>query len=405
MKLANNYFLTGAMLAILLIALFGGNGLLNMVLASGEHGRMPRELRLGCEIGLISPQQLSKASLNRKITSADFAENLAQVMMLLGALESADARELTRAGIVTGRAGSGNISRSTALETLARASIMLAGKDVISLTDGEAVNYRDYRIADKYSRSIAWLQSKYIVRGYPDGTLGKNRSLSKREATFFLYRFYEAVSSEMMGKRPADKLSFIDVPLSHPIMETIENLTQRGAFDKLILRPSFDGDSFVTVSDLTEMLNGIFGRAGKEIDQIQIKTIFTDNQGDSFSRRRHLALALEYVLDSFARERLVAQKINYRDISIEQPEFEALIKLAGCGLTLGYNDGRFAGNESVTWYEAAKLLNEVLKFASIAAPVEEKKDRLAVKSDIEAFKALIRAKKEKIHQILSANKR
>lgn len=405
MKQADNYFLTGALLAMLIIAVLGGNGLINMVLASGEHGHLPRELRLGCEIGLVSAQQLKTATLNRKITSAHFAENLAMVMMLLGAQESADARELSRTGIVAGRAGSGNVSRSTALETLARATLMLAEKDFISLSDGKAANYRDYKVADKYTRAIAWLQSKYIVRGYPDGTIGKNKSLSLREAIFFLYRFYEAVSSEMMGKRPAEKLSFIDIPLSHPIMETIENLTQSGAFDKLILRPSFDGDSYVTVSDLTEMLNGVFARANKEVDQIRIKTIFADNRSDSFSRRRHLALALEYVLDSLARDRLVAQKTNYRDVTIEQPEFEALIKLAGCGLTLGYNDGRFAGNESVTWYETAKLLNEVLKFASISAPVEEKKDRLAVKSDIEEFKALIRAKKEKIHQILNTNRR
>ena len=405
MKQADNYFLTGALLAMLIIAVLGGNGLINMVLASGEHGHLPRELRLGCEIGLVSSQQLKTATLNRKITSAHFAENLAMVMMLLGAQESADARELSRTGIVAGRAGSGNVSRSTALETLARATLMLAEKDFISLSDGKAANYRDYKVADKYTRAIAWLQSKYIVRGYPDGTIGKNKRLSLREAIFFLYRFYEAVSSEMMGKRPAEKLSFIDIPLSHPIMETIENLTQSGAFDKLILRPSFDGDSYVTVSDLTEMLNGVFARANKEVDQIRIKTIFADNRSDSFSRRRHLALALEYVLDSLARDRLVAQKTNYRDVTIEQPEFEALIKLAGCGLTLGYNDGRFAGNESVTWYETAKLLNEVLKFASISAPVEEKKDRLAVKSDIEEFKALIRAKKEKIHQILNTNRR
>jgi hypothetical protein len=153
------------------------------------------------------------------------------------------------------------------------------------------------------------------------------------------------------------------------------------------------------------MLNGVFARAGKEIDQVRLKTIFSDSSSDSFTKRRHLALALEYILDEFARDRLSAKKVDYRDVSIEQPEFESLLKLAGCGLVLGYGDGRFAGDESITWYEAAKLLNEVIKFAAITSAAEDKGDRLAVKSDIEALKALIRAKKDRVHQILRAKKR
>ncbi|OGK07902.1 MAG: hypothetical protein A2W80_00420 [Candidatus Riflebacteria bacterium GWC2_50_8] len=405
MKQANNYFITGALLTILSIALLGGNSLIKMVLASNDLGRLPREIRLGCEIGLISTEQLKTATLNRKITTAGFAEKLSLTLMLLGAQDSAEISELVRSGILTGKTGSGKMSRASTLEILARATLILSGKELISLNGDKAKNYRDYRVAEKYSNAVAWLQSKYIVRGYPDGTLGKGRNLNMREAVFFLYRFYEAVSSEMMSKRPAEKLSFIDIPLSHPMMEIIENLTQGGAFDKIILRPSFDGDSFVSAADLTEMLNGVFARAGKEVDQVRIKTIFSDNSSDSFTRRRHLALALEYILDEFARDRLNAKKIDYRDVSIEQPEFESLLKLAGCGLVLGYGDGRFAGNEFVTWYEAAKLMNEVLKFAAITAPAEEKSDRLAVKSDIEALKALIRAKKDRVHKILHANRR
>ncbi|EKD82964.1 MAG: hypothetical protein ACD_39C00975G0001, partial [uncultured bacterium] len=313
MKQANNYFVTGALLTVLLIALLGGNGLIKMVLASSEHGRLPRELRLGCEICLISPQQLKTATLNKKITSAVFAEKLSLIMMLLGAQESAEIKELTRAGIIAGKAGSGNMSRANTIETLARAAIILSGKGLITLEDAKAKNFRDYKVAEKYTEAVAWLQAKYIVRGYPDGTLGKGKSLTLREAVFFLYRFYEAVSSEMMSKRPAEKLSFIDIPLSHPMMEIIENLTRGGAFDKLILRPSFDGDSFVSVSDLTEMLNGVFARAGKETDQVRIKAIFADCSGDSFSQRRHLTLALEYILDDFARDKLNAKKIDYRD--------------------------------------------------------------------------------------------
>lgn len=404
MKQANNFFVTGALLAAITVALLGGNGLIRMVFASNEHGRLPRELRLGCELGLISQQQLKSATLNRKISFADFSDKLALAMMLLGAQESADARELVKLGVIEGQLKTREMSRARTLETLARATILFAEKGMISLNETKANNYRDYRVAEKYTQAVAWLQNKYVVRGYPDGSLGKNKNLTLREAVFFLHRFYEATSSEMMSKRPTEKLSFIDIPLNHPIMKSIENLTQAGVFDKLILRPSFDGDSFVSTADLTEMLNGVFARAGKETDEIRIKTIFADSKTTSFSQRRHLALALEYILDSFAKDRLVAQKTEYTDVSIEEPEFESLLKLAGCGLTLGYGNGRFAGNENISWYETVRLLDEVLKYALITAAPEEKTDRLAVKSDIEALKALLRAKKDRIHAILHAKR-
>jgi len=112
---------------------------------------------------------------------------------------------------------------------------------------------------------------------------------------------------------------------------------------------------------------------------------------------------LEYLLDTFAKDRLNASKINYKDVTIEQPEFESLVKIAGCGLTMGYGDGRFAGQEPLTWFEMVYLLNEVIRYAAIVPENAEKKTRLAVKSDIENLKTLLRAKREKIRQILRVN--
>lgn len=403
MKQANKYYWAGAIAATFLIVMLGGNGLLREVLAYGQFGRLPRELRLGCDIGLIAPQQLKARTLDRRITAADFANKLALAMMLVGATESENSKELIKTGILEGQPRDSSITRASTLEILARAAIVLADKKLISFENKEVVDYRDYRVAKKYQSAVSWLQNKYVVRGYPDGTLGRGRRLSLREAIYFIHRFYEAVSSEMMSKKPVKKLSFIDLPLNHPIMKSIDNLTQAGAFDRLILRPSFDGDSFINSSDMTEIINGIFSRANKEVDQIRIKSIFADNTpgSNAVCQRKHLALALEYILDSFSKDRLVAKKINYKDVTIEQPEFESLIKLAGCGLYLGYGNGRFAGNEAVTWYETVRLFDEVLKFAKITNPKKEKPDRLAKKSDIESLKALLRAKKEKIHLILT----
>ncbi|MDD2999769.1 MAG: S-layer homology domain-containing protein, partial [Candidatus Riflebacteria bacterium] len=109
--------------------------------------------------------------------------------------------------------------------------------------------------------------------------------------------------------------------------------------------------------------------------------------------------------DSFAKDRLNAGKINYKDITIEQPEYESLLKLAGCGITMGYGDGRFAGDENVTWYETANLFNEIIKYSALVAQPEVKQNKLAEKSDIENFKALLLAKKEKIRLILNSGKK
>jgi hypothetical protein len=187
-------------------------------------------------------------------------------------------------------------------------------------------------------------------------------------------------------------------------MNAIKNLTISGAFDKIILRPSFDGDSFISVTDISEIINGLFNRAGKEIDQIRLQTILAGSKTGSPANRRQLALILEYILDSFARDRLNANKINYKDITIDNPEYESLIKLAGCGLTLGYGDGRFAAADRVTWFEAVSLLNAVIIYAKVVDQPSNEPDRLAEKSDIENLKTLLKAKREKIRTILRVKK-
>lgn len=404
MKQANNYYFAGVFAAILCIAIFAGNSIFQIAFAGDNLGSLPRELRLGVELGLISQTQCKNSTLNRQITKSQFAEKLATVLDMLGSADS-ETKQLIKSGLITAKGMSSGISRQDTLEILARSSIFLAEAKLLTLPDAVAKNYRDYQIAEKYGRAIAYLQSKYVVRGFPDGSLGSRKRLSLRDAIFFLYRFYEAVSADLMSNRAVEGISFVDVPLSHPIMAAIKNLTIAGAFDKVMLRPSFDGDSFITVADLSEIINGLFARAGQEVDQIRLRTIFAEKTPTAFASRRHLALILEYILDSLAKDKLQANKIAYVDVTIEQPEYESLVKLAGCGLTLGYGDGRFAGKDSLTWYESVNLLNEVLKFAAIVAPVEVKTDRLAEKADIENFKALLRAKKDKIRQILNAGKK
>ncbi len=394
---SNSFFYSGMLVAVLFLALFAGNSLFQAVFA-GSSGNLPRELRLGMELGLIGQEHLKSGRLNRSINHQQFAEKIATALDLLG-YENADIKTLTGKGILADKNHKSPITRKEAIETLARACAALKAASLINYEASEPATYKDYRIAEKYRSEISYLQKKFVVRGFPDGSLGAGRRLTLKDAVFFIYRFYEAVAADLMGSRENQGISFVDIPLSHPIMAVIRNLTAAGAFDKIILRPSFDGDSFITVTDLNEIINGLFTRAGKETDLVRMRTILAD-QGSAFARRDQLALTLEYILDSFAKDKLNAQKIEYLDVTFENPEYEALVKLAGCGLKLGYGDGRFAADDNVTWFEAASLLNEVIKFCAIVEEPSVKKDRLAVKDDIENLKTLLKAKREKIRKIL-----
>lgn len=401
MKQPNSFFLMGVLTAAFAIAVFSGNSFLRSGFADDGRGLLPRELRLGNEIGIIQTEELNKTRLNRSISNHVFAEKIHIVLDLLGAQTADSPEELTKAGLLKKKKKLATVTRLEALETFARVSLHLQNKGMLVIPEAKAKNYRDYKVTEKYNAAVAYLQSKFVIRGYPDGTLGTQKRLNNREAIFFLYRFYEAVSSDMMSKRTAEGIRFIDIPLSHPLMEAIRNLTQAGAFDKIMLRPSFDGESLVSVNDLIEINSGICSKAGKEIDLIRVKTIFAESSPAGTAKRKHLALMMEYLLETFARERLNAEKISYTDVTIDQPEYEALLKIAGCGVTMGNGNNIFAGNDSINWYETTKILNEILKYAELSAPEKNKPSRLAEKGDVENLKALIRAKREKIRQILN----
>lgn len=392
----NGYYYSGLLAAVLVVAVFAGNGVFQSLWADST-GNLPREVRLSLDLGLLTLAQTNSRALNKNISRQSFAEKLATALDLLGHPEATD-KNLVKIGIVT--TGNKAFSRGEALETLARACMSLKANKMIDFSEAATTDYRDYRISEKYRAAVSYLQRKYVVRGYPNGTFGSKNRLTMKEAVLFIYRFYESVSADLMGARELDGISFIDLPLNHPIMGAIKNLTVSGAFDKIILRPSFDGNSFISATDINDMINGLFNRAGKEIDQIRLQSILAGNDAGTVTNRRQLALILEYILDSFARDRLNANKINYKDISIENPEYEALIKLAGCGLTLGYGDGRFAANDDVTWFEAVNLINEVIIYSKVVDVPVNKPDKLAEKSDIENLKALLRAKREKIRTIL-----
>ncbi len=394
---ADKHTIAGILLAIFCVAVLGGTGILNPIFANGL-GSAPRELRLGADLGIIEERNCNNRYLKQNISKKDFALKLATVMNNVGVLE-AKLNDLFNNGIMDSNRINTNITRKEAVEIMSRALLYMSASDIFNMSSTKPSNYKDYKIPEKYSKPMGYLQSKFVVRGLQNNYLGSSKKLTQREAVYFLYRLYEAISSDRMTSNSNEGLCFIDVSLDNPIMETIKDLTAAGAFDRAILRPSFDGDSYIGQDDLTEVIGGIFDRSGKECDMLRLQTIFSDKE--QFATRKQIALILELLLDSFAPEKIETASIDYIDVSKEDAEYQALSKLAGCGINLAYGNKMLSANENVTWAEAINLINKTLKFAGITNSAKKvDMNAPADKADFERLKNILIQKKAKIRSIL-----
>lgn len=402
---ANKFTILGIILAFCSFAVLSGDNFISAAIASLQLAGLPRELRLGIESGFIEPGQCSKKALNTPCSALEFGEKLQLLFEQVGIIELADAKELAKSGIFTAKPGKNRINRRETFEILARACIFLAEKGLIKLPASKPKNFRDYKVPQKYIEAAAYMQNRYIARGYPDGSLGVGRNISHKEAVFFIYRLYEAVAADMMSARTESGIRFVDINLSHPVMDSINTLTNAGAFDKLMLKPAFDGEAHLKTAEMSEMLEGIFAKAGKSIDMIRVKSVLPP--ASEMVSRKQLALTLEYILD--AMENTISpdsQTPVYSDVSSEAPEFTSLRKLAAAGIMLGYHNRLFKGTENVTWFESVTAIAKTIKNAENQSPGSAKShpERLAQKQDIEALMALIQAKKARVRQILDTKK-
>lgn len=405
MKKANGYFILGSITAFLCFALLANNQFIGNLYAELLCSSLPRELRLGSEIGIIDQNQLSSKQLRSTISRGKFSQLLARTLNLLGNSKIENASQLAQSGIFNGSPSRNRISRKTTIEAICRAAIYMADKKAIKFTNEKPARYRDYIAPEKYQRALNYLQKKYILRGYSNGFVGAKRYLSLKEAVYFLFRFYEAVSSDLMNKnKNITGIKFVDISTNHPIMRKVNALTSAGAFDIVKLRPSLDGNSFITAQDLALIAEGILKRNQKNVDLIRMKTIFAGKRMSLPANRRELALVMEYLISSLEKNSATDTKAyKYKDVKENTPEAEALSFLTKHNIILGYPNGVFAGSERITWFESIGLIYEVTKSKVAASPV--KTQRLAVRSDIERFEAILKAKKARIRKILSKRPR
>ncbi len=402
MKEANRYYLYGVFLAFLCFGIFSSNGIFGNVFAGLAVSRLPRELRLGTEIGIVKYEKCFNGSLNHKIRRGDFGQQLVQVVNLLGVNQIETLKDLKKSGIFNSYPTQQTITRKTAIEAISRACLKLHDLHLVDLESGKPDNYRDYKVPEKYYAAMSYLQKRYVVRGYPNGSLGARKSLSGKEAVYFLFRFYEASSAELMVKNNSfSGIKFVDISLSHPIMNSIKDLTSAGAFDRVMLRPCFDGNSYISIKEATDLVEGILIRQHAKSDPIRLKTLFGDRKPFHGLERRELAMLIEYLLTISGSDKYDSSaSSSYIDVSVGSSEAEALAVLAKHGITMGYPNGKFVGDENVTWFETVGIIHEALKSLNLTSPVAPK-SRLAQRSDIQSLTEILRLKKERIRRILS----
>ncbi|NLM18242.1 MAG: hypothetical protein GX221_11040 [Candidatus Riflebacteria bacterium] len=403
MRKFNNPFLLGAISAVLAVTLFTGNSFLTTIFA-GAFSNQPKEIRQGVSLGLLRRSQVNQQSLKMPQTKMRFAN------MLLSALQLIDSKyqtisDLISSGIITESGMTKYITRKEVFETLCRsAEYFMTKAKSIQTPNMVAVNYSDYQVPAKYAKSAYYLQYKFIVRGKAESKFDPESTVTLREAVYFLQRFYEAISADMMAKKQPDKICFIDLPMDHFMMKTIRNLVTEGAFDKLMLSPTFDGDSYMNKTDFSEMVAGILERSGKEVSIVRLKTLFTEKDPENLTRRE-LALGLEYLFDELQSiSRNISQSISYKDVAGDSPEYVALIKLASANIRLGYVNSELRPLEKVSRYETVTVLNKLM-IALHGAPremEEEIENKPVQKEDIQRLENIIREKQARIRRILGS---
>ena len=112
-----------------------------------------------------------------------------------------------------------------------------------------------------------------------------------------------------------------------------------------------------------------------------------------------MTLILQFLMDSFASDKITEGQVNFVDVSETDAEYQALKKLAGSRINPGYGNQVFAGNENITWFEVINLLNQTLKFAGITNEAPDM-NAPAEKEDFERLKNILIKKKAMIRNIL-----
>ncbi len=414
MKRLNKSYLSGVIIAFLCVSLLSGEHLISSLTASSNLGQVPRELRLGIELGLVSPNQAkSSGFLRRGITVSEFGTKLTCIMSMLGH-PNASSKYLYSNRILNSNRANAMLSRKDAVEILSRTLIDFTHHFPVQYPTSPAKEYRDYRIPGKFSNQISYLQNKNIISSYSTNQLGSNRRLSQREAISFIYRLYEAVCVDNTRALGSESITFINLPQGHPIIKVVNDLNEQGALDNIVLPPAFDETGFVEVGLVKSMITSILSKKSFTYNDNRIMSLLRDSNLERFLTRTELALLLEYFIDTVSKIDMV-REVNFKDVRPSDPVYSALRKAEGHGAKLGYSH-MFRGQERVNLTEVIMVLHKVVKnnFKSKVERSITPKTGSVIKGDLhqaasrEDFQNLIellKAKRDKIREIVGPGER
>ncbi|MBI3037786.1 S-layer homology domain-containing protein [bacterium] len=366
------------------------------------------EIRLAYDLGLINPSFIQSDLWDSGITRRNFSVGLAQALQLIGCPAGSTLRDLEESGIFKIRSPELRLSRREAIEALCRAANYLSENGFISLGVEGRGKFADYKVPNKLKHAMGFLEERKIVKGYQDGKLHVLRQTSNREAICLLYRFYEQTSMAIAHGKKREGCYFVDLPMDHPIMESVNLLEKAGAFEFISLGSSFDGYNSMTVGDAAGMVSGVLKRCQKGAFLGQIQNIIRECESSSFLTRGKLVFLMEILIKSANVPDGNEIEIAYCDVSTEAKETIALESLAKAGIKFGYSDGRFAGHEVVSRIEIVKTIEAVIKQVGLSPSEEEPVSQLIptiqnypVKTDFENFSNMIRSKQAFIHKLLT----
>jgi|GEM_PF-828580 len=396
------YYMLGVFAASILVVSAMNLPMLEAVSKNLSVSRLPAELRMGIEIGILDVAEVKAGLLDVPIRKREFGILLKKILQLLGAPAGSELSDLNDNGILDNYNLKKSIARKAVLEAICRALIHLTDNQFIVLDGQNMDGFTDYYPPEKYRSALSFLRRKDITRGYPDGSFGISKAVTKRETIYLLYRLYEQVSSTMIKKQSDKGVCFVDIPMDHPIMESLKVLEREGAFQNITLRKSFDGFSPITQKEVSGMIMGISARYHPEEKSNKIGSIIADVAPNSPTTRRHFAFLLENLLPLLQSNSEQTAKPIYKDVSADSPEYSVLEALAQRGILIGYPDGTLRGNECVSWFETVGVLHSIVSKLSPYRN-EISNDAVAGKSDFETYAAILKAKKMRIHNIMMKN--
>lgn len=271
-----------------------------------------------------------------------------------------------------------------ARQDLAAFLYRLAGSPEYSPTQEEQSRFSDVNTATPHAKEIWWLASNDITSGFPDGTFRGTSTVARQDMAALLRRFtarFLDPSAATHHPSSSDMAAFLDVSHSTPHAEDIWWLASEeissGYSDK-----TFRGTSAVARQDMAAFLwrasNLPSYRASAED-----KEAFADvNEGTSHAQdiwwlaakgistgypdgtfkgqdtvvRQDMAAFLYRLAGSPAYTPSQADKKQFVDVTEKTPHAREIWWMVSTGLTQGYGDGTFRPQNAVTRADMAAFM-------------------------------------------------